>query len=186
MRSFLGIEIPENMKKRCVSIQKSLQNRGFDIKFVEKENLHWTVKFLGDLTEKEVRKSEEIVKKIVKTFEPFKIKAQGIGVFPNFSYIKTVWVDISKNKTSFKSLIEKIDEELERKGFRKEKHEITPHLTLGRVKSGKNKKKLRKTLENMKNVKVGEMEINEITLYKSKLTPKGPIYKRISGFSLGE
>lgn len=186
MRSFLGIEIPGKLKKRCVKIQEKIENTGTNVKTVEKNNLHWTVKFLGEIKGEEVNILKKTMEETVKNTKPIKINARGLGVFPNLNYIKTIWVGVSKNKNKFTELLKKVNKKLEENGFKKEKHGPKPHLTLARVKSGKNKGKLKKLLHNMKDVNIGKMTINEINLYKSTLKPKGPTYNKITSFHFGE
>ncbi|MFB6089126.1 MAG: RNA 2',3'-cyclic phosphodiesterase [Candidatus Aenigmatarchaeota archaeon] len=186
MRSFLGIGISENLKGKCTKIQEEIKKTGANVKLVERNNLHWTVKFLGEISNEETDILKEIMKKTVKNIKPIKVTANGLGTFPNLNYMKTIWVGVSQNEDKFIEILEKVNKKLEKNGFKKDKHEIKPHITLARVKTGKNKEELKKILHKMKHVNVGEMKINKIHLYESVLKPSGPTYNKIKSFHLGE
>lgn len=182
MRSFLGIEIPERIRVKCKEIQAEVRNINVDVKFVKKKNLHWTVKFLGKISDEKIPKIDSSLNKI--SINPFQIEIKGTDAFPSFNYIKNFWIGVGEGKENFIKLLKEVERSLVKRGFRKDKHEPTPHITLGRVKSGKNKEKLVNTLKRYKNKKLGEMKIKKITLYKSKLKGKGPIYTKIKQYKL--
>lgn len=183
MRCFLGTKIEDNLIPKASKVKNIFKKSGGDIKFVEDENLHFTVKFLGDMKKKETAKINTI-KNILQDFEPFKIKLKGTGAFPSENYIKVIWIGLGKGHKKFKKLIQEIDRKLSEVGFEEEKNEIVPHLTIGRVKSGKNKEEIIKALNRTKKRELGEMEVNEVTLFKSNLTSEGPIYDKVRSYGL--
>lgn len=182
MRSFLGIEIPERIREKCEEIQAEVRKIDADVKFVKEKNLHWTVKFLGDISREEIPKIDSSLNKI--SIKPFQIEIKGTGAFPSLNYIKNFWIGVGKGRENFIKLLKEVQRSLVKRGFRKDKHKPTPHITLGRVKSGKNKEKLVNILERYKNKRLDEMKIKEITLYKSKLKGKGPVYTKIKQYKL--
>ena len=115
-------------------------------------------------------------------FEPFKINISGCGAFPNNNHIKVIWVGI-EDDSILKDLHDKLDKEFARIGFDKDR-KFSTHLTIGRMKSAKNKVKVKSTIEEFSNFEIGEMEVSQISLKKSTLTPRGPIYEDISIFEL--
>lgn len=172
-RGFIAIDI--DVAPKVLEFEKEIEQTGADVKLVEPENIHMTLKFLGDLDEELVDQIENIMKDAVKEIDPFTIKLNGTGVFPNKNYIKVVWIGIEDGQI-IETIAKRIDEQLSTLGFKKEKRGFSPHLTLGRVKTAKNKERLVKTIEKYEDVEFGEFEINSIKLKKSDLTPKGPIY----------
>lgn len=176
MRAFLGIRIPEELKPRILQIQDGLDD--FDIKIVEKENLHFNLKFFGEIETEKVEKIKEIVKKISTQFEPFEINITGIGAFPSKNYVKVVWLGVKEGFQTFKALAEMLENSLANIGIEKEE-QFVPHLTLGRVRSGRNKNELLVFLRKYENIEVGKMMVDKITLFQSKLSPNGPVYEEV-------
>ena len=183
MRVFLAVDIPEEIKAKIRDIQKNFEKERFDIKFVEPENLHITLKFLGEVSEEEIEKVKRQVSSVVKDFSVFKIEMKEFGYFGNEKYIRTLWIGIG-NKERLIELINKLNKKLDY--IRKDKHKPSPHLTIGRLKSGKNREYLLKIIEELKYVKIGEVYVKEIKLKQSILTPQGPVYRDIETFSLVE
>jgi 2'-5' RNA ligase len=176
MRAFLGIKISDQLKPRIIQIQDGLDD--FDVKLVEKENLHFNLKFFGDIESEKVDKIKEIVEKVAAQFEPFEINVNGIGAFPSKSYVKVVWLDIKEGFQTFKSLGDMIENSLANMGIKKEE-DFVPHLTLGRVKSGRNKTELLVFLRKYEKIEVGKMMVDKLILFQSKLSPNGPAYEEV-------
>ncbi|WP_048203614.1 RNA 2',3'-cyclic phosphodiesterase [Methanocaldococcus infernus] len=168
MRAFLAIDIPKDIKEEIYKFQKNFKIRG--IKLVEKQNLHITVKFLGEIDEETLNKILNLDLRI----EPRTVKLEGLGVFPNPNYIRVIWIGVQ----GLVELFKEIDEKLHSLGFEKEKSYV-PHLTIGRVKFIDNKKELRERIEKFEDINFGTFTVDKIKLYKSTLTPMGPIYEVI-------
>jgi len=174
MRAFLGISISDDLKHKILNIQKKFDD--FDIKFVELKNLHFNLKFFEEIGDEEIKKLRSTLEEIVKKFEPFEIEIKGLGVFPNKNYIRVVWVGVKDGYNTIISLAEAIQDSIESLGFFKEE-KFVPHLTLGRVRTARNKEELRRLIEELENIEIGKMKIDAIKLFQSKLTPNGPIYE---------
>jgi 2'-5' RNA ligase len=181
MRAFLGISITDELKPRIESIQDSFFN--FDIKFVEKENLHFNLKFFEEIDEDKVTNLKMILEDICKQFQPFEIKISGIGAFPNKNYVRVIWLGVKDGYQTFTTLAEMIENALESMGFESEE-KFVPHLTLGRVRSGRNKNELIALLKELENVEIGIMTVDKIILFQSKLSPNGPIYEEVFSIKL--
>jgi 2'-5' RNA ligase len=176
MRAFLGISIPEELKPRIISIQDKFLD--FDIKFVEQENLHFNLKFFRELSDDDVERLKKLLDDVCKRFQPFNIKISGVGAFPNKNYIRVLWLGVKDGYQILASLAEMIENSLESLGYESEE-KFVPHLTLGRVRSGRNKNEMIVLLKELEDVEIGEMEIKEITLFQSKLSPDGPVYEEL-------
>lgn len=184
MRTFIAIPCPEELKDKIVEIQKRIKNLG-KIKLVERENIHMTLKFLGDTDENKINEIIEILNSVSKNqkIKKFKIHLWGIGVFPNENYIKILWVGISEGSEEILDLHQKIDEQLKSSGFKKDK-KFHPHFTIARVKflKPRDKREVQQVLSENSNTDFGSFEVSGFELMKSELTSEGPVYSVIKKF----
>ena len=167
MRLFIAFKVPATEK---ISQILERLNKFEYVKTVEPENLHINLKFLGECIEQDIEK----IKKAMESLEgKFGIKLRGLSAFPDNEYVKVVKIDVVSDKV--KPLQEKLEYELEKFGFQREKRPFTPHLTLGRVK--------RKPEDSLKRIfndnDYGTFEVEKIELIESKLTSEGSIYRII-------
>ena len=171
MRSFIAIEVP--FTKEMESLQNSIEGR---VKLVERENVHITLKFLGEIDEK----TFEMVRQIVEDCKvgSFKITLRGVGFFPNERYVRVVWIGVD-NYEPIERMARCIDEKLRKIGFQREKSYV-PHLTVARAKG----RITIRNLEKFKNMRFAEMEVKEIKIKKSTLTPNGPVYEDLATIQL--
>ena len=169
-RCFISIELPEEIKNKIRKIQNGLPE--FKGKLVESENLHLTLKFLGEIDEDKI----EIVKKKLSgmKFKKLNCNLDSIGVFSE-SFVRIVWVYLS----GCEELQKKIDDAL--KGIFAEEKQFMSHITIARVKSVKDKKRF---LEELKKIKIEEINFNTDKFYlmESVLKPEGPEYNIIECF----
>jgi len=172
-RGFIAIDIEPFTK--IVDFVNEIKKSGASVKIVELKNIHITLKFLGNTDEDLIEKIENIIKDSLENIEPFEIELKGAGVFPNMNYMKVIWIGIEPVDL-LGSIAKRIDEQLSKLGFEKEKRKFSAHLTIARIKSAKNKEKLKQILEKYQEVNFGKINIESIKLKKSDLTPKGPIY----------
>ncbi|MDR1721588.1 MAG: RNA 2',3'-cyclic phosphodiesterase [Methanobrevibacter sp.] len=183
IRGFLAIDlIGEDLILNVLKFQEELKKTKANIKYVEKENLHFTLKFFGDIDEETISNISNIVKEAIKDFKPINIEITGSGTFPNPDHIKTIWLGIAKNQQLL-NLQKSLDEKFKKLGFKKEKKYVS-HLTVGRMKNPKNKREVKEVIQEFKNFSIGKMTISKISLKKSELTPKGPIYSDLKLFEL--
>lgn len=181
MRAFLGISISEDLKHKILALQKKFSD--FDIKFVEPENLHFNLKFFREIGNENIEKLRRILDEITKKYEPFEIEIKGLGVFPNKNYIRVVWIGIKEGFNTLISLAEEIQDSIEVLGFPREE-KFVPHLTLGRVRSARNKENLKILVEELENVEIGKMKIDTVKLFQSKLSPDGPKYEEVFNLNI--
>jgi 2'-5' RNA ligase len=142
------------------------------VKWVKKENLHITLKFFGE-TEKN-NLIEEEMKNLENEILAFDISLTGVGAFPNRKKAKILWVGVDKGKDNLFQLFSITENKVAALGFEKEERKFHPHITFARVKKGKYSLPLNIDFS------FGPFSVNEISLFKSTLTPNGPIYEIIS------
>jgi 2'-5' RNA ligase len=182
MRAFLGIPIPEELRTKILQTQKEFSD--FDIKFVEPENLHFNLKFFREISDENVEKLRTILQEICKKFQAFTIKIEGLGAFPNKNYIRVVWIGVKEGHNTMVSLAENIQNSIESLEFFEEE-KFVPHLTLGRVRTARNKEGLKIKINELEGLEIGSMSVEEIVLFQSKLSPKGPEYEEVFKIKLG-
>ena len=184
MRTFLAIEIEPYIKNKIEESQEIIaDSESSNIKFVEVENIHLTLKFFGEIDDDKLEQINDIINKSIKNKEPYTIKVVNIGAFPNIYKPRVIWTGIKdKNNTTIK-LIEELDNKFNKIGFNKEKNYV-PHITIGRVKNVSDKEKLSQCLKKISKKYHGKMVVKKICIKSSTLTPSGPIYKTIKEFDL--
>ena len=178
-RIFIAIELEENLRNKLSELQAELKKSGADVKWVETKNLHLTLKFLGEISNEDIPKVEAAMDEICKDTKAFTIKLQGVGAFPKISYPRVIWVGIIAGEKSLIELAAKLDDRLEKENFKKEERPFSAHLTVGRSRSNLNRIGLIEQLDKNKNWEGLQTQVDKITLFKSTLTPKGPIYEPI-------
>ncbi len=179
MRSFIAIELPQEIKDKLAELQSKLEPliKG---NFVAKNNLHISLKFLGSIGN--IAEIEKELLKISKDIKPFNIQIKKLGIFPSENYIRVIWA--GAYAPELQELYNKIQTSLEPLGFKKEDHKFHAHITLARVKAVNEKQKLLELIKQPINqsINFGSFTANKISLFKSTLTGKGPIYEEIKKF----
>lgn len=145
--------------------------------------MHLTLKFLGNTDENLIDPIVETITTVTENQKPYNIQLKNLGVFPNKNYIKIIWVGL-EDEGQTKKIAEKIDEKLNKIGFKKEKRSFHPHLTLARVKSGKDKNKILQILDENQEKVFQKNKVESIKLKKSELTSKGPVYSTLKKINL--
>ena len=153
------------------------------IKWVNFDQFHLTLKFLGDTDTNLIPKIISRLNNITSLFKPFNLNFKGFGIFKNFNNPRVLWVGIDKNE-HLTSLHKLIDTSLNSLGFEKEKRDFNPHLTLGRIKFLKNRKKLMDYILKNSKKELEIFQVNEFFLIESILKREGPTYIDIKDFPL--
>ncbi len=180
MRCFIAVPLDNELRKNVKEIQKKFKILEGSLKFVKNENLHITVKFLGNVNKTQIERIKQNVRVALKNREPFQIEICGTGVFPSMDYVRVIWLGVENGREELIKIVKSVDEKLERLGFKREK-DYVPHLTLARVKNVRvnEKEKLKKLIEELKNVRIGCMNVSTLLLYRSELLPSGPVYTEL-------
>ncbi|MFH0928938.1 MAG: RNA 2',3'-cyclic phosphodiesterase [Candidatus Aenigmatarchaeota archaeon] len=177
MRAFLGISVQPSLKPRIVHILDALDQ--FDVKQVEKDNLHFNLKFFKDIENDKIDQLKRAVEDVCGQASPFEIEIHGMGAFPSRSFVRVLWLGVRKGYDKFKVLGEALDSALLASLGTEKEEKFVPHMTLGRVRSGSNSNELLIFLRNYENIEVGSMMVDKITLFQSKLSPNGPVYEEV-------
>jgi 2'-5' RNA ligase len=189
MRVFIAVELPPKTKECLNRIQKQLRATGADVKWVEPANIHLTLKFLGEIEDATLDNVRRILDGVAADKAIFYARLSCIGAFPKISYPRVIWTGIDKGDTEIKSIAKELDERLAAIGIPAQDREFSSHITIGRLRSGLNKIRLIRELETLKenpwqeNDEL-EFRVSALTLFKSTLTPKGPVYEALKEASL--
>ena len=141
IRSFIAFDMEnEGVQAKLAYAQKLLVETGADLKPVEPQNIHITIRFLGDISPPMVDKIHEALKNV--KFTPFTVKLQGLGVFPSLNYPRVVWAGMTQGAEELKSIFTQLEPQIRTLGFAADAYGFSPHLTIARVRSAKNKQQL--------------------------------------------
>lgn len=183
MRTFIAIEISEDIKKVLAQIESHLKYAGADVKWVKPEIIHLTLKFLGEISEKKCDEVKIALDDIAESARSFELSIKDVGAFPKIEHPKVIWVGLDNGAKESKDLVSRIDEALSKIGFIKEERPFSPHLTIGRVRSSANRDKLAEKMSSVSaNFQASAVPIHKVTsviLFQSTLTPQGSIYTKL-------
>ena len=188
LRAFIAIEIPLHLQEKLHREMESLRARlGRNlIRWVVPENIHLTLKFLGDTPISNLDSLKEILTAELSQFEPFEICVGKMGVFPNFSRPRVIWIGVEKNGT-LSSLQRRVERAASQIGSAPEKRRFSAHLTLGRVRQGihgKGRDQIRQVVEENSDVELGSIHVDTIHLFQSELKTKGAVYRSLYPINL--
>lgn len=178
MRCFIAIDLPVKIKDEIENVQRKFRDYA---SLTKRENLHLTLLFLGEKNDKEISEIKNNLEEICKSKKIIKCKIKEVGVFPNFNYMRIIWVGL-KDDNEILNLQNEISNKLEFKNDRSFKS----HITIARVKSKRHKKEIQKLIKELETFEGSKFKVKKIKLKKSILTPKGPIYDDLAIFDLGE
>ncbi|UCH88716.1 MAG: RNA 2',3'-cyclic phosphodiesterase [Thermoplasmata archaeon] len=182
-RAFIAVDI--GPMPELVKLSEELKATKADLKLVEPENIHITLKFLGDTDEVLV---EQITGQMIESsrgIQPFELRFEKIGAFPNINYLKVIWVGL-EGATPLVQISRKLDSGLRSLGFKSDKKGFKPHITLARVRSPRGKSELKNVINAHSSDFFGTLNVNKIILKKSVLSPAGPTYTDISVVDLSD
>ncbi|MFC1645729.1 RNA 2',3'-cyclic phosphodiesterase [Candidatus Omnitrophota bacterium] len=186
IRTFIALEINEEIKEKIAQIQEKIkQTNSLKGKWVPKNNMHLTLKFLGDTQLEYIESIKDAIKECLVGEKPINCNLVNVGTFPNERFPRVVWAGIKGGDIEIINLAERLEKSLRKLGFKKEKRGFKAHLTICRAKQVLNHSQLKLALEEINNsFKPQEFTINKIAFFQSKLTPQGPIYTSLSDYLL--
>jgi len=188
IRSFIAIELPDDLKIWLTQLQDKLKKEGqAPVKWVDPYSIHLTLKFLGNVS---VNKIDDITEAIVAATQeacPFHLKVKDLGVFPNSRRVQVVWVGLDGEIDQLNQLQQRIDLNLVPLGYARETRPFVAHLTLARVREYvtlEQRQKLGQLVASTKIETSFSFNVDAINLMRSQLTREGAIYSRIASVSL--
>ena len=181
MRCFIAVEIPQSVRKKLWRILEPKTKAFPNLKWVKPKNWHITLKFLGEIGERDVENVKETLQVISKEFEPFEVSFGDFGTFPPRGSLRVFWIGLKDGATTIARLAEMVENRLARIGFPREERKFTPHLTLARARKGRSSNVTLEDLE-LDTVDIPKFTFKEMILFESNLRPEGPIYTKLKEF----
>ncbi|MEE8471582.1 MAG: RNA 2',3'-cyclic phosphodiesterase [Dehalococcoidia bacterium] len=204
VRCFIAIELPPEAKRALARLQDSLkQGVGPGVRWADPEGVHLTLKFLGQVDARRLPEIAEAMARSARGFTPFSLELAGTGVFPNPSRPRVAWVGFRGDTERLVRLQKEIESSLVPLGFPREARGFTPHLTLARLRQGTPPREQERFGRQVVAAIFGgegggegggggggdgpvPMDVQQVSLIKSQLTPKGSIYTRLAHVPLGD
>jgi len=188
LRAFIAIEIPEEIKTQIGSQTAGLRQMvGRSVRWVSLENIHLTLKFLGDISPANIEFLTQALKTEVSQYLSFEINMDHLGAFPNLRRPRVIWIGLDA-PADLARLHHSLETAAARLGYASDDKPFSPHLTIGRIRdrlSAQEAQSLREALENTKIGSLGKFVVKSVNLFQSELKPAGPVYTCISTAALG-
>ncbi|MDD5614291.1 MAG: RNA 2',3'-cyclic phosphodiesterase [Candidatus Omnitrophica bacterium] len=184
IRTFIAVEIIKNTRDLIARIQNDLAKSNSDIKFVEPDNIHITIAFLGNLEIKRVPFVKNTLQDLLKDRAGFCLQPHGLGCFPNIKNPRIIWVGIEKGGENLANIHEDIVSILAKDGIEIDAKTYHPHITIARIKSLENQYILKSLIAKSPEFQFEQIPVNRIQLLESRMTDQGPIYKSLASWEL--
>lgn len=178
IRTFIALEIADAIKEQLTHVQNQLMNKGAELKWLKKENIHLTLRFLGEIDEKIHNKIFDLMNHVAENVSSLNLSLAELGMFPNENRPNIIWVGLGGEVEEVRQLSERCDYYLATAGFEKRKNNFNPHLTIGRIKKITNKKQF---ISEVNDIKVSQTAfiVNKLHVVKSELMPAGAVYTNL-------
>jgi len=188
IRAFIALKLPDDVIEFLRRIQSDLKKEGLNIKgvkWVAPENIHLTLKFLGDIKHTDVDAIESAMQSVVAPFAPLTLSATGLGAFPSVKRPRVLWSGVGGDVEALGRLQPRLEEQLSELGIEKENKKFKGHLTLGRIKGKVNADTIIDALGRCGNRTSRGFVADRLYLIKSELKPAGPVYSDLFCAPLG-
>jgi 2'-5' RNA ligase len=184
MRAFIAIELPPGVKTELTARQQELKRAGLNARWVRAENIHLTLKFLGEIDPGAVAAVRTAMTSAAERHGPLTLSASGIGVFPGVRKARVLWAGLSDGLPELIELQKDLDAALATCGFDREKRPFRGHLTMARFRQSVHPAKLETALAKADGAHFGQWTVRELILFQSELQPAGPLYTRLAAHPL--
>jgi RNA 2',3'-cyclic 3'-phosphodiesterase len=188
MRLFTAIELSAEIRHAIASQAASLRTQWADParrwRWVSPDQFHLTLKFLGDTPEASLSLLQDSLSRVSAGFPGFSMTFSGFGCFGRGKDLQVLWLGVQDGSDRCRQLADRINEGLDAVGFKKETRPFHPHITLARAKPG-SRRTARPSMVPVSLTRLGLHTVNQVALFRSTLTPRGPLYEVIERFALG-
>jgi len=187
MRCFIAINIDEQIRNGLRNLQNELRGKAdikkSDVKWVNPESIHLTLKFLGEIGDEQAVDICNITKDVAIRHKSFELDVELVGYFGGRS-ARVLWIGAGQNNDDLLQLQKDLEQQLSLAGWPKEGRKFSAHLTLCRINNSKAGVKLAQMTEGYKDFKLGTIQADSVSVYQSQLTPEGPIYTTLGNYKL--
>lgn len=182
IRCFVALELPLEVQTELAQAASQLKTAQADVKWAEPENVHLTLKFLGEIPHNKVLQTGLALSSLGQR-RAIVSRLAGLGAFPVVHRPRVVWAGLDLGLEEIGDLQREVEDRTADLGFQREERAFSPHLTLGRVRSSQNASELAKLIATIR-PKPMEFIFSSLTLMKSTLTPEGPLYQPLQTVEL--
>ncbi len=176
IRTFLAIGLPGAVKKHLAALEEQLAEHMTAVKWIEPENLHLTLKFLGDVENHELYSVCKTAQQAVADLAAFEAAVAGIGAFPTSARPRTIWAGLREGAAELGAVHEALERAFAEQGYAREDRAHTPHITLGRARRAGFAEDISALIESHKTFHAGRVPVTEVLIFSSQLGPDGPEY----------
>lgn len=181
VRTFVALEIDSAVRRHTRHHIQQLAALGADIRWVDPDQIHLTLKFLGDVDDTELADVCQLVSGVAETAGPIQAECRGLGAFPNIDRPRTIWMGLRDASQQLELLQTRLEERFEQLGFPAEDRKFVPHLTLGRVRrASRELASVTAYLHQHAASEMGALPIEQLVVVSSQLSPRGPSYTVLS------
>ncbi len=180
IRSFIAVKIPRNVTEHIGKIQEEMKKYSLKMRWASPENIHLTLKFLGDIQPGDVKPVREAMEETAAGFCRMTLTAGGVGVFPGIRRPRVVWIGLKGNTPELIGMQKKLDNRLKEIGYTPEKRGFKGHLTVGRARGNLDPKTVTELISEFSGFETEPFPVEEIVLFRSDLKPKGAVYTPLS------
>jgi 2'-5' RNA ligase len=189
IRSFVAVELDETARLELSRVLGQLKRSDADVKWVSLNNLHLTLKFLGDVPADDMAKviaalGVAVAGDVLPAAGAFEFEIAGLGAFPSVSNPRVIWVGLGQGREALASLAAGVEAALGPLGFPTEGRGFSPHLTLGRCRSPRNQAELKAAMVALRDYRGPRVRVERVTLFSSDLRPTGPVYAPLATLPL--
>ncbi len=185
IHTFIALELPPPVISLLHKVQQDLKRLKIRARWVRPENIHLTLKFLGDINPDHLDKIGDAMAGAAIEFPPVTLTVRGIGVFPGIKRPRVIWVGLGGDIRSLLALQSLLEQELAGAQFPKDKRSFKAHLTLGRIKQSVNPAVIRQMIGEFASLTSDEFTCDQVFLFKSDLKPSGAVYSKLKQTNLG-
>ncbi len=178
IRTFIALEISNIIRNQITNIQKHLMNKGAEIRWIKNDNIHLTLRFVGEIDNKNHDKIFEAMNKVAENARPITLNLTELGMFPDENHPSVIWVGIGGEVEELRQMSEKCDYFLTAKRFEIKKRHFRPHITIGRIKKLTNKKQFISELDDIQ-INQTVFKVDKLNVVKSDLKPTGAKYTNL-------
>jgi len=178
MRTFIAVPVDDAIRSRLAQAQDRLRAAPCTVKWVRPEQMHVTVKFLGEIEPEAVSAVAEAMAAAARGMAPFDMAITGLGAFPGRGAPRVVWAG-ADDDGSLAAFHDRLEEHLEPLGVERETRAFSAHLTIGRARDRRGAGPLRRPIDAEARTPFGSQRVAEVVLFRSVLSPAGPAYTRL-------
>ncbi|MCP4119762.1 MAG: RNA 2',3'-cyclic phosphodiesterase [Desulfobacteraceae bacterium] len=185
LRLFVAVPVPKKVALFLEGVQNALKKKGFKASWSRMDTMHLTLKFMGDTSAEKVDSIMAALEQTAAAHEPFELRARGVGVFPSVKKARVIWTGVRSENEILSDLFRVLDMNLEKAGIPRSRKRFSPHLTLARLKTRVDSRKILEVIQEFQEAESKKFECACLDLYQSVLGPSRAVHTRLFRATIG-